>query len=60
MPSGQLWIQFVSVIATIAYSAVGSFILLKLIDFTVGLRVTEDEEVTGLDITQHNEKGYDY
>ena len=57
---GQLWIQFISVIATITYSAVGSLILLKLVDFTVGLRVTEDEEVTGLDITQHNEKGYDY
>ena len=57
---GQLWIQFISVIAIIAYSAVGSLILLKLVDFTVGLRVTEDEEVTGLDITQHNEKGYDY
>lgn len=57
---GQLWIQFVSVIATLAYSAVGSFILLKAVDLTVGLRVTEDEEVTGLDITQHNEKGYDY
>jgi Amt family ammonium transporter len=57
---GQLWIQLVSVIATIAYSAVGSFVLLKVIDMVVGLRVTDDEEVTGLDITQHNEKGYDY
>ncbi len=57
---GQLWIQFVSVIATLAYSAVGSFILLKAVDLVVGLRVTDDEEVTGLDITQHNEKGYDY
>ncbi len=56
----QLWIQFVSVGATIAYSAVGSLILLKVVDMIVGLRVTEDEEVTGLDITQHNEKGYDY
>ena len=56
----QMWIQFVSVAATIAYSAVGSLILLKVVDLTVGLRVTEDEEVTGLDITQHNEKGYDY
>ncbi len=57
---GQLWIQFISVIATIAYSAVGSLILLKAVDMIVGLRVTDDEEVTGLDITQHNEKGYDY
>ena len=58
--SGQLWIQFISVLATIAYSAVGSLIILKVVDMMVGLRVTEDEEVTGLDITQHNEKGYDY
>ncbi len=56
----QIRIQSISVIATIAYSAFGSFILLKITDRLVGLRVTEDEEVTGLDITQHNEKGYDY
>jgi len=56
----QVGIQFISVFATIGYSALGSFILLKIIDRLVGLRVTEDEEVTGLDITQHNEKGYDY
>ena len=56
----QVWIQIVSIVATLAYSAVGSFVLLKIIDVTVGLRVTEDEEVTGLDITLHNEKGYDY
>ncbi len=57
---GQLWIQFISVAATIGYSAVGSFVILKAVDLLVGLRVTEEEEVTGLDITQHNEKGYDY
>lgn len=57
---GQLWIQFIGSAATIAYSAVGSFILLKIIDMTVGLRVNEEEEITGLDITQHDEKGYNY
>jgi Amt family ammonium transporter len=57
---GQLWIQFVSVAATIAYSAVGSFVLLKVIDLIVGLRVSEEEEITGLDITLHDEKGYNY
>jgi len=57
---GQLWIQFIGSAATIAYSAVGSFILLKIIDMAVGLRVTEEEEITGLDITQHDEKGYNY
>ena len=37
---------------------VGSFILLKVIDFTIGLRVSEQEEQEGLDITQHGEEGY--
>lgn len=58
--AGQLWIQFVGVLATIAYSAVGSFVLLKVIDMVVGLRVNEEEEITGLDITLHDEKGYNY
>ncbi len=56
----QVWVQFISVIATITYSAVGSLILLKIVDVIVGLRVDEEEEMSGLDITQHNEKGYDY
>lgn len=58
--AGQLWIQFIGSAATIAYSAAGSFILLKIIDMAVGLRVSEEEEITGLDITQHDEKGYNY
>jgi Amt family ammonium transporter len=58
--AGQLWIQFVGVLATIAYSAVGSFVLLKVINMVVGLRVNEEEEITGLDITLHDEKGYNY
>ena len=56
----QIWVQFVGSAATIAYSAVGSFILLKIIDVVVGLRVSEEEEISGLDITQHDEKGYNY
>ena len=56
----QVWIQFIGVTATIAYSAVGSLILLKIVDVLVGLRVDEEAEISGLDITQHNEKGYDY
>jgi len=56
----QVWIQFVGSAATIAYSAVGTLILLKIIDMVVGVRVSEEEEATGLDITQHDEKGYNY
>ena len=54
----QLGIQAVGVLATIAFSAVGSSILLKLTDALVGIRVNEDEEHIGLDLSQHNESAY--
>ena len=56
----QLIAQSVGVIATIIYSGIGSFVILKLVDVMVGLRVSEEEEVTGLDITLHDEKGYNF
>ncbi len=52
----MLWIQAKSVLATMAYSAVGTFILLKIVDAMVGLRVSEEEEREGLDVTQHGER----
>ncbi len=52
----MLWIQFKSVLVTVAYSAVGTYILLKIVDAMVGLRVSEDEEREGLDVTQHGER----
>jgi Amt family ammonium transporter len=55
---GQLWIQFVSVVVTMVFAFVMTFVMLKIIDWTIGLRVTEEEEVRGLDITQHSEAGY--
>lgn len=54
----QMTPQLVSVGAAFAFSAIGSLILLKVLDAIIGLRVTEDEEVRGLDITQHGEEGY--
>lgn len=54
----QMTPQIVSVIAAFVFSAVGSYILLKIIQAAIGLRVSEDEEVRGLDITQHGEEGY--
>ena len=54
---GQVLTQFYGVAVTIVYDAIVSFILLKIIDVTIGLRVTEDEEREGLDITQHGESG---
>ena len=50
--------QAVAVVATLAFSFVGSFVLLKVTHALVGLRVTPEEEATGLDLTQHAEAGY--
>src|SRR5438046_3106956 len=55
---GQLGIQAIAVAASITYSAVMTFVILKLIDVFVGLRVPESEEVLGLDASQHREAAY--
>ncbi|MCG2774502.1 MAG: ammonium transporter [Desulfobacterales bacterium] len=55
---GQLWIQFVSVVATMVFAFIMTLIILKIIDALIGLRVSEEEEVKGLDISLHNEAGY--
>ena len=54
----QLGVQFIGVIITVVYCGVLSFIILKLVDAIVGLRVSEDDEERGLDISLHNEQGY--
>ncbi len=54
----QVWKQFLSIVVTIAWSGILSFIILKIVDATVGLRVEEDDERQGLDLSQHNERGY--
>ncbi len=54
----QFVIQATAVGATMAYSFIGTLIILKIVDVIVGLRVTTEEEVQGLDITQHSEIGY--
>ena len=50
--------QAIGVLVAIAYSVTLTFIMLKLLDATMGLRVTDEEEVVGLDITQHEESAY--
>ncbi len=50
--------QLVSVVATIAYSLVVTFILLKLVDSTLGLRASQDDEIQGLDLSEHGERAY--
>ena len=54
----QVWAQLLSIIVTLVWSGVLSFIILKIVDATVGLRVEEDDERMGLDLSQHNERGY--
>jgi Amt family ammonium transporter len=50
--------QVISVVAAGAWALVGSFILLKIVDALLGLRVSEQEEIQGLDLSQHGEEGY--
>ncbi len=54
----QLVVQAIGVGTTIAYSVVVTFIILKVIDVIIGLRVSSDDETQGLDLTQHSEVGY--
>jgi len=54
----QIWIQFVGVVATMIWCGVLTFIILKVVDGIVGLRVTEEQETEGLDVVLHNETGY--
>jgi Amt family ammonium transporter len=55
---GQTWIQIEAVVITIVWCAIGSFILYKLVDMMVGLRVDESSERQGLDLTSHGEAAY--
>ncbi|MGF1763462.1 ammonium transporter [Aliivibrio kagoshimensis] len=55
---GQLQVQLIGVVATIVYTAVVTFLILKLVGLFTPLRVTEEEEIEGLDISSHEEKGY--
>jgi len=55
---GQLKVQLIGVAVTITWSAVASYIILKIVDKIVGLRVSEEQETEGLDICSHDEVGY--
>ncbi|MGH8455134.1 MAG: ammonium transporter, partial [Nevskiales bacterium] len=55
----QMGVQLLGIFAIAAYTAIVSFILLKLVDAITGLRVSAEEESSGLDTSQHNERGYD-
>ena len=56
--ASQVWIQFHGVVITVIWSGVVALISYKLVDLVIGLRVAEDEEREGLDITSHGESAY--
>ncbi|MGB5671464.1 MAG: ammonium transporter [Sedimenticolaceae bacterium] len=56
---GQLYVQLVGVLATVVFTAVMTFGILKLVGALLGLRVGEEQETEGLDIVMHEERGYD-
>src|SRR5581483_8451670 len=54
----QFGIQGVTVLAVAVYSFVATYVILKLVDGLIGLRISPEEEATGLDLSQHNERAY--
>jgi Amt family ammonium transporter len=55
---GQLGIQFLSVAVTFTFAFLMTAVILKVLDWTAGIRVSEEDEVRGLDLTEHSETGY--
>ena len=56
---GQVKVQLIGIFATLAYTVVLTFVILKVVDVLTGLRVDSDEETEGLDLVLHDERGYD-
>ena len=54
----QLGVQFLGVAATVIWCAMVSWLLLRILDMSIGLRVEEDQEAQGLDLTEHGETSY--
>jgi ammonium transporter, Amt family len=54
----QVGVQLVGVVATILWCGIVSFIIFKVLDATIGLRVTSEQETEGLDLVLHEERGY--
>jgi Amt family ammonium transporter len=59
-PAHQIGVQAIACVATIAWSAGLTWACIKIADLTFGFRVDEEQEVVGLDLTSHEERGYDY
>lgn len=54
----QVWVQTKGVLFTVVYTAIATYVILKVLDGLMGLRVNDEEESVGLDLAQHNERGY--
>ena len=54
----QVWLQFLACMVTVAWSGIGTLIICFVVDKTIGMRVSQEEEVMGLDLTQHHERAY--
>jgi ammonium transporter, Amt family len=57
---GQIGNQIAGILIAIVLSVVGTFVLLKLVDLVIGLRMSPEHEMEGMDVTQHGEEGYDW
>ena len=56
--ASQVLVQGKGVIVTLLYTLVMSYIILKVIDVLIGLRISEEDETQGLDLSEHDERGY--
>jgi Amt family ammonium transporter len=57
--ASQVQVQIVGIVATFVYTAIVTFVLLKLVDAMLGLRIGDENETMGLDLAEHDERGYD-
>jgi Amt family ammonium transporter len=55
---GQVWIQLVAVASAVALAAMGTLLILKVVDLTMGVRVALHDEISGLDLSEHGEEAY--
>jgi len=55
---GQLWIQFISIVIVFIYSGVLTFVILKALDVTIGIRTEPKQEGAGMDVVNHGEEAY--
>ena len=56
---GQVTVQLIGIVSTLLYTAIVTFVVLKIVDAITGLRVDSDQETEGLDLVLHDERGYD-